>query len=233
MRAAGADIIDVGGESTRPGAAPVAVEEELRRVLPVVGALAAEGAIVSVDTRKAAVMRAALNAGATVLNDVSGLTHDPDALPVAAASGATVVLVHMVGEPRTMNLAPSYAHCALEVYDWLEERVAVCATAGLDPRRLILDPGLCFGKHEPHNLDLLRHLPMLHGLGSPLMLGASRKGWTAAIEAYRPPARRLPASLAAVLWALQRGVSVFRVHDVEETRQALDAWEALCGALHR
>jgi dihydropteroate synthase len=226
----GADIVDVGGESTRPGAMPVPTEEELRRVIPVVEALAAEGITVSIDTRKAAVMEAAVAAGAAVVNDVTGLTYDPGSLEVAAATGVFVVLMHMAGEPGIMNLAPSYDQCALEVFDWLAARIAACEAAGIARERVIVDPGLCFGKSEPHNLDLMRHLAMFHGLGCPLLLGASRKGWTAELEETWPAGERLAASLAAAQWGLDRGVQLLRVHNVAAHRQLLAAWFALSGS---
>ena len=229
LAADGADIVDVGGESTRPGAVEVPLDEELRRVLPVVAALAEHGVAVSIDTRKAAVMEAALAAGATIINDVSGLTHDPRSLEVAAGSRAFVVLMHMAGEPATMNDAPRYEQCALEVLDWLAARVAACEAAGIARERIVVDPGLCFAKHEPHNLDLLHQLALLHGLGCPVMLGASRKGWTAAIDREWPAGERLAASLAAAQWGLERGVQLYRVHDVPAHRQLLAAWRALSG----
>ena len=215
----------------RPGRVPVEVPvgEELGRVLPVVEALAQRGVTVSIDTRKAAVMTAAVAAGARIINDVSGLTHDPGALAAAAASGAFVVLMHMAGEPATMNLAPRYEECALEVHDWLAARVRACEAAGIARSRVIVDPGLCFAKHEPHNLDVMHHLALLHGLGCPVMLGASRKGWTAMIDQGWPAGDRLPASLAAAQWALDRGVQLLRVHDVPAHRQLLAAWRALSG----
>lgn len=223
----GAEIVDVGGESTRPGATPVPVDEELRRVIPVVGALAARGVMVSIDTRKAEVMAAALRAGARIINDVSGLTWDPRSIEVAAGSEAFVVLMHMAGEPATMNEAPHYEACALEVYDWLAARVNACESAGIARERIIVDPGLCFAKHEPHNLDLLRHLALYHGLGCPVLLGASRKGWTAELDTRWPAGDRLAASLVAAQWALDRGLQVLRVHDVAAHRQMLAAWHAL------
>ena len=223
----GATIVDVGGESTRPGAEPVPVAEELWRVLPVVEALTAGGVTVSIDTRKAAVMAAAVSAGAAIINDVSGLTFDPDATRVAAESGAFVVLMHMAGKPATMNLAPSWEQCALQVYDWLAGRIAACFAAGIGRERLIVDPGLCFGKHEPDNLDLLRNLTLLHGLGCPVLLGASRKGWTAALETGWTATERLPATLVAAQLALGQGVQLLRVHDVAAHAQLLTAWRAL------
>jgi dihydropteroate synthase len=227
LAAEGADVVDVGGESTRPGAVEVPAEEELRRVLPVVEALAAAGVTVSIDTRKAAVMRAAVAAGARIINDVSGLGHDPGSLEAAAESGAVVVLMHTRGTPATMNLAPRYRRCALEVFDELAARIEACAAVGIGRERLVVDPGLCFGKHEPDNLDLLRNLALFHGLGTPVLLGASRKGWTAAIETGWAPKERLPSTLAVTLWALNQGIQVFRVHDVAEHRQLLTAWRAL------
>jgi dihydropteroate synthase len=227
--AEGADIVDVGGESTRPGAVEVPVAEELRRVVPVVEALARTGVTVSIDSRKAEVMAAALAAGATILNDVSGLTFDPRSAEVAARSGAFVVLMHMAGEPATMNEAPRYEACALEVFDWLAARVAAGEAAGIARERIVVDPGLCFAKHEPHNLDVLRQLALYHGLGCPVLLGASRKGWTAELDREWPAGARLAASLAAAQWALDRGVQVLRVHDVAAHRQLLAAWRALNG----
>ena len=228
--AEGADIVDVGGESTRPGAGEVVAEDELARVLPVVEALAALGLMVSVDTRKAVVMRAAVAAGARMINDVSGLAHDPAALEAAAgatASGAWVVLMHMRGTPATMNRAPFYRACSLEVHDELARRLAAAEAAGVHRDRIVLDPGLSFAKHEPHNVELLRELALLHGLGRPLMVGVSRKGWAEWLHRRHRPAERLPASLAASQWALDRGARLLRVHDVAATRQMLDAWTTL------
>lgn len=224
---AGAAIVDVGGESTRPGAREVPADEELRRVLPVVRRLAEAGVTVSIDTRKARVMAEAVAAGAGIINDVSGLAHDPMAPAVAAASGARVILMHSRGEPTTMNEAPSYRHAALEVYDELEARIALAQAAGIQHERLILDPGLCFAKHEPHNVDILRHLALYHGLGCPLLLGVSRKGWTALVHERWRPEQRLPATLAAGHWALQKGVHCLRVHDLDAHLQLLEAWRAL------
>jgi dihydropteroate synthase len=163
----GAAIVDVGGESTRPFAEPVPVEEEMRRVLPAVEKLVTAGITVSIDTRRAAVMRAATAAGVAIINDVSGLIGDPKSLEVAASSGARVVLMHMQGDPRTMQVAPTYDHASLDIFDWLEARIAVCARAGIPRDRLIVDPGICFGKTEAHNLDLLRSLALFHGLRCP------------------------------------------------------------------
>lgn len=230
LAAQGAHIVDVGGESTRPGAVEIPAEEELRRVLPVVERLAAEGVPVSIDTRKAEIMAAAVAAGATMINDVSGLTHDPAALAAAAGCKAGIVLMHMQGTPATMNLAPRYRCCALEVFDHLAARVEACVAAGIARERLLVDPGLCFGKQEIHNLDLLRNLALFHGLGCPVLLGASRKGWTAALETGWKAQERLPATLTAAARALDQGVQLFRVHDVAAHRQLLTAWQALADA---
>ncbi len=223
----GADIVDVGGESTRPGARSVAEAEELRRVVPVVERLAAAGVFVSIDTRKAGVMRAATAAGARIINDVSALTHEPGSLEAAAASGARVVLMHMRGEPRSMNVAPHYDEAALEVFDWLAARIGACTVVGIPRERIAVDPGLCFGKREPHNLDILKSLALYQGLGRPVLLGVSRKGWAAWLQERFRPRERLPASLAAAQWGLERGVQILRVHDIAATRQMIDAWTTL------
>ena len=223
----GADILDIGGESTRPGARPVAPQEEVRRVEPVLRGLADSGATLSIDTRHAQTMRAALAAGATVINDVSALRDDPESLPLAAGSTAKVVLMHRQGEPADMNCSPGYDDVLLDVYDFLEARVEACCMAGLDRSRLIIDPGIGFGKKSQHNLSLLRGLALFHGLGCPILLGVSRKGLTGAQERQCAPKARWPGSLAAVLWALSRGVQILRVHDVAKTRQAVEIWQAI------
>jgi len=227
--ASGADIVDVGGESTRPGSRPVPAEEELARVLPVVGGLAREGVFVSVDTRKAGVAEAALAAGARMVNDVSGLRHDPALAEVVARAGAFLVVTHSRGEPATMNLAPAYRDCAVETFLELEAMLARARAADVPEHRLLADPGLGFAKKEPHNLAILRRLGLFHGLGVPLVLGASRKGLTARLERGWRPDERLPASLAAAWEALRSGVTLLRVHDVAATRQCVDLFEALAG----
>ncbi len=227
MRAAGAALLDVGGESTRPGAEPVAVEEELHRVVPVVRGLAAEGATVSIDTRHARVMAAALDAGATVINDVTALAGDPESLGLAARAGVPVVLMHMQGEPRSMQDDPRYVDAALDVFDRLAERVAACEVAGI-PRDLIaVDPGIGFGKTLAHNLEILGQLALFHGLGCVLVLGVSRKGFIGRLSGGAPPKARLPGSLAAALAGVARGAQILRVHDVAETAQALAVWRAI------
>lgn len=231
MVAAGAAIIDVGGESTRPGARPVDPAEETDRVVPVIEAIcsspACAGVDVSVDTRNAVTMRAAVAAGATLINDVSALTHDPDSLAVAAGSGARIVLMHMQGTPETMQVAPRYDDVALDVHDHLEARIAACEAAGIPRSRLIVDPGIGFGKTVAHNLALLDQLTLFHSLGVPLLVGVSRKGFIARVSVGEPPERRLGGSLAAGLRAVELGAHILRVHDVAETAQALRLIDAL------
>ena len=227
LRAAGADIVDVGGESTRPGAAPVAEAEELRRVLPVVRGLARQGAVVSIDTRHARVMEAAIEAGAKIINDVTALDGDPESAGVAAASGAPIVLMHMQGDPRTMQDAPTYDDAPLDVYDYLHARIEACAAAGIERARLVVDPGIGFGKTHRHNAEILSSLSLYHGLGCAVLLGASRKRFVAEASRDEPPAARIAGSLAAGLAALDQGVQILRVHDVAETRQAIAVWDAL------
>lgn len=221
----GADLIDVGGESTRPGAPPVPPDEQIRRIEPVVRALAERGAVVSVDTRDPEVMRAALAAGARIVNDVSALAA-PAAIETVARAGASAILVHMQGEPRTMQEQTRYEDVTAEVAGFLAGRIAACKAAGLPPERLAIDPGIGFGKRGAHNVRLLEELAALHGLGVPLVVGASRKGWIGALEPW-PPAERLGGSLAAALAALDRGAQILRVHDVSQTHQARLAWERL------
>ena len=227
MCAAGADILDVGGESTRPGSDPVTPDAERARVLPVIEALAAAGATVSIDSRRAAVMRAALAAGAAVVNDVSALSADPDSPAVVAAAGAPVVLMHMLGEPKTMQRDPVYVDAPLDVYDTLEARIAACEAAGIPRQRIAVDPGIGFGKTLDHNLAILRDIGIFHGLGCALLLGVSRKSFITLIAGEAAPKERLPGSLAAALAGLDRGVQIVRVHDVAETVQALAVWRAI------
>jgi dihydropteroate synthase len=224
----GADLIDIGGESTRPGAVPVDEAEELRRVIPLVAALAGEGVPVSVDTRKPAVMRAALDAGAAMINDVCGLTA-PGAVEAVAAADAGVCLMHMQGDPRTMQQAPAYDDVVAEVRRFLLARAAACEAAGIARERIVLDPGFGFGKTLKHNLALLAGLPALAAAGYPVLAGLSRKSSLGAITG-RPPGERLAASLAAALAAVARGASIVRVHDVRETVDALQVWTAVQGA---
>jgi dihydropteroate synthase len=215
--AEGADIVDLGGESTRPGAQATPVDDELARVLPALDHLASVGATVSIDTRNAAVMRAALGAGAGIVNDVSALRHDPDSLALAAAARAPVILMHMQGEPATMNDDPRYDDVVAEVAAWLAARAEACIAAGIEPERIALDPGLGFGKTYRQNLALLHGLDAIVALGYPVCLGASRKlaAWTAADSV------RLAVSTTAAVIAASKGAALLRVHDVAETRAAL------------
>ena len=227
LAAAGADILDVGGESTRPGAEPVPADEELRRVLPVVEALAGAGHVVSIDTRKAAVARAAIAAGAAIVNDVSAGTHDPEMAQTVAGAGVPVVLMHTRGDPREMQRDPRYEDVVIEVRAWLEERIHVFTAAGVAAERIIVDPGIGFGKRVADNLALIRGLGALHGLGRPVMLGASRKSFIRALGGAEAAAGRLGGSLAAALAGWQAGVQIVRVHDVAETMEALTVARAV------
>jgi len=226
MAEAGAGIIDVGGESTRPGAVPVSVAEEIERVLPVIEGLKGAGAVLSIDTRHAAVARAALAAGASILNDVTALA-DPASAEAAAARGAAVVLMHMQGEPRTMQKAPAYAFAPLDVFDELGRRVAAAERAGLAATGIAVDPGIGFGKTVAHNAEIFAWLGLYHGLGRPLVIGASRKSFIAALSRGEPVERRLAGSLAAALAARAEGVQILRVHDVAETVQAVTVWQRI------
>jgi dihydropteroate synthase len=225
MAADGADIIDVGGESTRPGASEVPEGEELRRVLPLVETLAADGIAVSIDTRKPAVMRAAIAGGAAMVNDVAALKA-PGAVEAVAATHAGVCLMHMRGEPQTMQVAPEYSDVVGEVRDFLVARVHACENAGIARERIVIDPGFGFGKTLAHNLELLRALPGLAATGYPVLVGLSRKSSLGKMI-DRPDGDRLAASLAAALAAVARGASLVRVHDVRETVDALKVWVAV------
>jgi dihydropteroate synthase len=227
MLADGADLIDVGGESTRPGAATVDEADELARVIPVIDELAREGALVSVDTMKPAVMRAAVAAGAAMINDVNALRL-PGALEAAASTDAAVCLMHMQGEPRTMQVAPRYDDVVAVVRDFLVERAQSCEAVGIARDRIVLDPGFGFGKTLAHNLALLRALGELVATGYPVLAGLSRKSSLGAITG-RPGGERLAASLAAALAAVARGAAIVRVHEVRETVDALKVWSAIEG----
>jgi dihydropteroate synthase len=227
LHEAGADLIDIGGESTRPGAAPVASAEECRRILPVIEALAGRMPI-SVDTRHAATMRATLAAGARIVNDISALRHDPAALSVVASAGAPVILMHMLGDdPQRMQDAPHYADVALEVAGFLAGRIDAAVAAGIARERIAIDPGIGFGKTAAHNLALLRRLPLLAGLGCPILVGASRKSFIGRLSGEAAAAGRVAGSVAVALFAAERGAAILRVHDVAETVQALRVWRAL------
>lgn len=225
MLADGATIVDIGGESTRPGATPVDEADELARVIPIVAALARDGACVSVDTMKPAVMRAALDAGASMINDVRAL-QAPGAIDVAAASDAAICVMHMLGEPRTMQRAPAYGDVVTEVRAFLLRRASACIDAGIGAARIVVDPGFGFGKSLPHNLDLLRNLGDIAALGFPVLAGVSRKSMIGAMTG-RDVDARLAGSVAVALAAAMRGARLLRAHDVRETVDALTAWGAI------
>ena len=229
--AAVADIIDVGGESTRPGAAEVPVVEEVARTAPVIAALREAGITtpVSVDTRKAAVADAALAAGGQIVNDVTAMTFDPAMAGVAAGRGAPVILMHSVGDPQTMQHDPRYDDVLLDVYDALAARMAEALAAGIPLERIAVDPGIGFGKTLEHNLTLLRRLSLFHALGVPVLLGVSRKRFIGTIGEEDQAARRMPGSIAVALAGVAQGMQMIRVHDVAETRQALRLWQASTG----
>ncbi len=227
MAAAGAAIVDVGGESTRPGSSPVWEGDEIERIQPVVSRLAAAGTAVSIDTRKSAVMQAAIGAGAAMVNDVSGLVWDPLSAGVVADAQVPVVLMHHQGNPQTMQDAPRYGDVLVEVYEWLEERVAAAEKAGISRSKILIDPGIGFGKTIAHNLELTNGLALFHGLGCGIVFGASRKRMIGALAGEVPPDERLPGSLALALKAVEQGAQVIRVHDVPETIQALKVWRGL------
>lgn len=228
MAEVGADVIDIGGESTRPGAASVDVDEEIRRVVPVVSGLVAAGLEVrlSVDTRHAAVAAAALEAGAHIVNDVSAAS-DAGMLDVVAEHGAEIVLMHMRGTPRTMQQAPNYEDVVAEVAAYLLERVAAAQAAGVAAERIWLDPGIGFGKTLEHNLALLRDLESLVRTGHPVLFGASRKSFLGVLTGTEVAADRLAGSLACALRAMEAGVRGIRVHDVRETRELLDVYREI------
>lgn len=227
---AGAEILDVGGESTRPGADPVGPPEEMRRVLPVVRHFAERGVAVSIDTRHAAVMAAALDAGARIVNDVTALRDDADALGVVRRTGAPVILMHMQGEPRTMQHAPFYRDAPTDVFEWLAARVAACTEAGIAREAVAVDYGIGFGKTVGHNLDLVNATALFHALGVPLLVGVSRKSFIGRLSRGEPARERTPGSLAAGLAAVGQGARMLRVHDVAETAQAVAVAVALASA---
>jgi dihydropteroate synthase len=224
----GAAILDVGGESTRPGAEEVPEAEELRRVVPVVQGLANAGAEVSIDTSKRAVAAAALDAGATIVNDVTALRGDPGMAALCAERGATVVLMHMRGTPRTMQRDPVYGDVVAEVRDFLAERLQAALAAGIEEGRVWLDPGIGFGKTDAHNMELLRRLPELAELGRPLVVGTSRKSFIGRIDGSAA-GERLGGTIASSVLAAVRGADVLRVHDVAEVSQAMAVASAILG----
>jgi dihydropteroate synthase len=227
MTSQGAAIVDVGGESTRPGAKPVWEGDEIERVAPVIRQLASSGAAVSVDTRKADVMTAALGAGARMINDVSALTYDERSASAIAAAGVPVILMHHQGAPESMQDDPRYDDVLIEVYLWLEECIAAAEAAGIARDKILIDPGFGFGKNVAHNLELMNGLALLHSLGCPMVVGASRKRTIGALSGEAPADRRLGGSIAFALKAVEQGAQIVRVHDVPETVQALKVWRGL------
>ncbi|MFS2110870.1 dihydropteroate synthase [Sphingomonas sp. Sphisp140] len=227
MAAAGAAILDVGGESTRPGAAEVWEGEEIERVVPVIRKLAAGGAAISVDTRRAAVMAASLQAGAHLVNDVAALLYDPQALDVVVEAGCPVVLMHSPEPQRGPHGGEGYGDVLLDVYDWLEKRVDEVVAAGVDRSNILVDPGIGFGKSLQDNLALINGLALFHGLGCAILLGASRKRMIGALSNEAPADQRLGGSLAIALKGADAGAQLIRVHDVFETVQALRVWRGL------
>lgn len=229
MIAAGADILDIGGESTRPGATAVTPEAEAARVVPVIAALRAAGVAtpISVDTRNASTARAALAAGADIVNDVSALRHDPGMAEVVAAAGCPVCLMHSVGTPETMQAQARYGDVLGEVMDHLGERMDYAEAAGIRRGQIVVDPGIGFGKTLEHNLALLQRIGVFHGLGAPILLGASRKRFIGTIGGTDVAQARAPGSVAVALAAVAQGVQILRVHDVAETTQALALWKAV------
>src|SRR6185369_4283946 len=227
MATAGAAIIDVGGESTRPGAKLVWEGEEIERAVPVIRQLAAGGAAVSIDTRKADVMTAALEAGARLVNDVSALTYDDRSAEIIAAAGAPVALMHHKGKPETMQDDPRYDDVLVEIYQWFEDRIAAAVEAGIARDKILIDPGFGFGKNVAHNLELMNGLALFHSLGCPIVVGASRKRTIGALSQEASVDKRLGGSIAFALKAVEQGAQLLRVHDVFETVQALRVWRGL------
>jgi dihydropteroate synthase len=227
MAGVGAAIIDVGGESTRPGSKPVWEGDEIERIVPVIRQLALGGAAVSADTRKADVMTAALEAGARMINDVSALTYDGRSAGIIAASSVPVILMHHQGAPETMQDNPRYDDVLIEVYQWFEDRIEAAEGQGISRDRILIDPGFGFGKNVGHNLELMNGLALFHSLGCPLVVGASRKRTIGALSGEAPADKRLGGSIAFALKAVEQGAQILRVHDVFETVQALKVWRGL------
>jgi dihydropteroate synthase len=234
MMAEGADLIDIGGESTRPGAAKVPEAEEALRVVPVIAALSSrdEGVPLSLDTRKSAVARAGLEAGARIVNDVSGLRFDPGLAPVVAGGGAALILMHSIGTPETMQALAAegaYGDVLLDVYDALEAAIAQAETGGVRREAIVVDPGIGFGKTDAENRALMSRIGLFHGLGCPILLGASRKGFVGRATGVASAEDRGPGSAGLALWAVSQGVQFLRVHDIETHRQAIAAWRTVAG----
>ncbi len=228
LAAAGAAVLDVGGESTRPGATEVPVAEEIARVIPVIEALAGDGLVVSVDTRKAEVMTAAVEAGARMINDVTALRYNPDSICRAARLAVPVVLMHSRGTPETMRALTRYDDLIMDVFDDLSARIESCLAAGMVRENLLIDPGLGFAKNPEQSVALLRGMAHFHALGCPVLIGASRKSFVGKLVGSTATEELLSGSLAAAMWAAQQGAAVLRVHDVYETAQTMAIFESLC-----
>jgi len=229
MVEAGATALDIGGESTRPGSDPVPADEEMARVVPAIEALAGAGVPLSIDSRKASVMTAALDAGAAMVNDVSALTHDPGSMALVAERGVPVVLMHALSDAKTMQDDPAYDHASLDIFDYLESRIEACLAAGIARGRIVVDPGIGFGKTLAHNLILLRDLSLFRALGCPILLGASRKSFIGRLSGEGAAGRRMPGSVAVALAGAGAGAHILRVHDVPESVQAVAVWTAIQG----
>lgn len=224
----GADILDIGGESTRPGAAYVPAEAEIARTAPVIAAIRqASDVPISIDTRKSDVAKAALNAGATLVNDVYAFTHDPDLARVTAGFGAPVCLMHAQGDPEVMQDNPDYADVLLDVYDFLEQRIDVAVAAGIARDQIMIDPGIGFGKTVAHNVQIMHRISLFHSLGCPIFLGASRKRFIGTVAGEPEADQRLGGSIAVALAGAAQGVQIIRVHDIKQTKQALALWQAM------
>lgn len=227
MISAGADIIDVGGESTKPGARPVSIEAEKNRVQPVIMDLAKLSIPISIDSRNADVMKGAMLAGSHIINDVSALTHDLASTDVVVETNAPVILMHSQGTPESMQDNPMYGNVLLDIYDYLEVRIKHCVDSGISKDNIIVDPGVGFGKTVEHNLQIIAGLSIFHGLGVPLLIGVSRKSFIGKITGEEVAEKRVYGSVAAALLCLEKGVQIIRVHDVEQTKQAVNVWQAL------
>ncbi len=226
----GASILDVGGETTKPGSEPVDIKEEIDRVVPVIEALKDKAPFISIDTRNAATMEAALASGASIINDISALEYDAKSVHVVSEAKVPIVLMHAQGSPVDMQKNPQYNNVLDDIFEYLKQRIEFCRTHRIDDDLLLVDPGIGFGKTLEHNLLIQRDIKVFHDLGTPVLLGASRKSFIAAASEGEAASDRLGGSIASVLWGLSQGVQVFRVHDVKETKQAIDIFQAICTA---
>ena len=223
----GVDFLDIGGESTRPGAVEISAEIEIERIQPVIDKICDLNTAISVDTRKAMVAEVAIACGASLVNDVSGFQFDPKLLPLCVAKAVPVCVMHSQGLPESMQRNPVYEDVVLDVFDFLENQISILVEAGISRSKIIADPGIGFGKTMQQNLALLEKLSLFHGLGVPLLLGVSRKGFIGTVTGVKKSDQRVVGSVAAALAGLSQGVQIFRVHDVQETRQAFDMWQAI------